>query len=182
MWQLMCALQSGQLHREPGEIIALQCWKHKQRRIIIEPAPSHPGNCNISCFRELMILSWSYNGGGRSGAGLQGAPPACHITADTHCLTTASQHQQLCKFRTNKTINTCLWKYNILIFFSSKRRPGRVTCSWYLLTTRSLITSISRSPSPRPSWSLHCPCDSKHFNSTGNLFFLLFMTRALSED
>ena len=54
------------------------------------------------------------------------------------------------------------------VFFSSKRRPGRVTCSWFLLTTRSLITSISRSPSP--SWSLHCPCDSKHFNFTGNLF------------
>ena len=63
-------------------------------------------------------------------------------------------------------------------FFSSKRRPGRVTCSWFLLTTRSLITSISRSPSPRPSWSLHCPCDSKHFNSTGNLFFS-FLWRVL---
>lgn len=74
----------------------VQCWKHKQSRIIIAESSG-----DLQYFRdlwELMSSSRSYVGG-RAWAGLQGASPTCHITADPHCFTTASQHQQLCKSR-----------------------------------------------------------------------------------
>ena len=180
------ALQSGQLHGVPGGHQCSECCKHKQSRIIIEPAPSHPGNCNISCFRELMILSWSYVGG-RSGAGLQGAPQACHIAPNPHCFTTTSQHQQLCKFRKKQRSFIYEKALHFTLFqLKEKTRAGNV----FLVPvdhTESDNLHIQVT-TLHPNHSPTCPCKSEYIlisRETITFIFillLLFMTRALSDD
>ena len=119
-----------------------------------------------------MSLSWSYVGGRDW---LQGASQTGDIASDPHSLSTASQHQQLCKLKEHLTL---MDKWAEYLIFSAEgqdgRRPGVPgSCGSHW------VWQPPHPGYPVPvSSGLHlCPAKIKRFWPDGNPFFLLpFMT------